>query len=62
MSKSNKNMGIEFCNECPFLCFSKKKKKYCCGPYEYYFKEEDLDKDKRIIVPNWCGNKKRDEE
>ena len=39
-----------------------KKNKYCCGPYEYIFKKEDYDENNKIIVPNWCGNKKRDEE
>lgn len=53
--------GLTFCNECPFLCINKKNK-YCCGPYEYVFKKEDYDENNKIIVPNWCGNKKRDEE
>ena len=43
--------GLEFCNDCPFLCIHKKTKKLCCGPYEYIFKKED-------IVPKWCPNKK----
>jgi hypothetical protein len=53
--------GLIFCNECPFLCYHKKTKKLCCGPYEYTFKKEDFNKDNKIIVPNWCGNKLKNE-
>ena len=58
--------GLEFCNECPFLCYKEnkktKEKKYVCGPYRYYYTKDDFVDENKIKVPEWCGNRKRNEE
>jgi hypothetical protein len=52
------DFGVDYCNECPFLCYHEKHKKYVCGPYNYYYKDKDFKDENTIIVPDWCGNKK----
>lgn len=50
--------GLNYCDECPFLAFNSKKKQFTCCPNGVFFSEKDMDENKRIKVPNWCGNKK----
>ena len=50
--------GIDFCDECPFMAYDKKKKKYICVPNTLYLNKKDVDEQGRYIVPDWCGNKK----
>lgn len=50
--------GLDFCNECPFFSYNKKKKLFECCPNGYFFKKEDEDKLGRYKVPLWCGNRK----
>lgn len=56
MSKllSNIGDGIEYCNQCPFLAYDKKKKSYICSPNDLVMGTDD-----NILVPEWCGNKKQ---
>ena len=34
--------GLDYCNECPFLAFNKKKKQFECCPNSYFFDKKDL--------------------
>lgn len=54
--------GIDFCNECPFLLYNKKKKLFECCPNGYFFSEKEVDENNFIKVPNWCGNRKYEKE
>ena len=50
--------GLNYCNECPFLGYNKKEKKFECCPNGYFFNKNDEDEQGRYKVPEWCGNKK----
>lgn len=56
MSKilSNIEDGIEYCNQCPFLAYDKKKKVFICAPNDLIMGKSD-----NIPVPKWCGNSKK---
>lgn len=46
--------GVQYCNECPFL--ELKENQWFCSPNDYILKENNENK---ILVPDWCGNKKK---
>jgi len=46
-------VGLDYCNDCPFLLFEGLKAK--CNSSDVFVDYEDKD---HIIVPTWCGNKK----
>ena len=50
--------GLDYCNDCPFLAFNKKKKQFECCPNTYFFDKKDEDEFGRYEVPMWCGNRK----
>ena len=50
--------GLDYCNECPFMGYNKKKKQFECCPNGYFFSKKEIDNNGNIKVPNWCGNKK----
>ena len=50
-----KMVGIEYCNDCPFLGYDFEKGEYMCNPNVWMFgKTND-----KIPVPLWCGNRKQ---
>lgn len=48
--------GIEFCNDCPFLILLDGVA--ICNASDVRIEHDNINK---IIVPDWCGNKKQDE-
>lgn len=48
-----KVVGIDYCNECPFLGMDMNNN-WICNPNDYVFGKTN----NKIPVPNWCGNKK----
>jgi hypothetical protein len=50
------NDGLDFCNQCPFFGYDKKKKVFVCAPNDLIMGKTD-----NIPVPKWCGNSKKDE-
>lgn len=48
-------IGIDSCNECPFLLVSGGKA--ICNTHDVEFEYSD-----NIAVPDWCGNKKQKDE
>jgi hypothetical protein len=48
-----KLIGLEYCNECPFLGYNENG--YICNPNDYIFGNVRG----KIPVPKWCGNSKK---
>jgi len=54
---SIKITGVDYCDDCPFLLYNNGS--LICSPNDYKF---DANIDSKISVPEWCGNKKRNNE